>query len=132
MWSPWASEPDRKVEGVWLGLLWRVELRGDFVLQGGEGVGEECGGEHGDEDGEGGYCVEGNNRERVWLTAGNYARLSGKEDMDEKRLRVAQNRYLMHKDYSDGVGENGAELKEGGVENCEISDEVLIWEEKEL
>ncbi|KAG4410956.1 hypothetical protein IFR04_015903, partial [Cadophora malorum] len=28
MWSPWASEPDRKVEGVWLELLWRVEMRG--------------------------------------------------------------------------------------------------------
>ena len=37
MWSPWASEPDRKVEGVWLELLWRVEMRGGFVLQGGEG-----------------------------------------------------------------------------------------------
>ncbi|PVH80660.1 hypothetical protein DL98DRAFT_369617, partial [Cadophora sp. DSE1049] len=92
MWSPWASEPDEEVRGLWLGILWRVEMKGPFMVdwEGGEG-------------GEEGVLVEGVDGERVWLTASNYARLSGREEMYERRLRVAQNRYLMHKDYSNGV-----------------------------
>lgn len=70
--------------------------------------------------------------ERVWLMAGNYARLSGRVDMDEKRLRVAQNRYLMHKNYSDGVGKKEAVLEEGGGEKGGKLDTLLVWEEKEL
>ena len=125
MWSPWASEKNESVKGVWLGLLWRDEMKGGFVLQGGEEWREGT-------DGEEGYWVDGGSGARVWLMAGNYARLSGREDMDEKRLRVAQNRYLMHKDYSDGVEKKGVVLEEEGEDSSGNSDDVLVWEEKEL
>lgn len=52
------------------------------------------------------------------LTAWNYARLSGREDVTERVLRVAQNRYLMHRSYSDG-------LPKLGVLDKVVSEEVV-------
>ncbi|KAH9223778.1 hypothetical protein DL95DRAFT_269685, partial [Leptodontidium sp. 2 PMI_412] len=72
MWSPWASEPEGPVRDGWLGVVWRLQMGTGLVR---EGRGEK-------------------------LTPENYARLSGREEMSEKRLRVAQNRYLMHRSYS--------------------------------
>ncbi|KAH7356482.1 hypothetical protein BKA65DRAFT_375396, partial [Rhexocercosporidium sp. MPI-PUGE-AT-0058] len=73
MWSPWASEPEGAVQDVWLGVVWRLQMKSAEVEGGREG-------------------------ER--LTPENYARFSGREEMSEKRLRVAQNRYLLHRSYS--------------------------------
>ncbi|KAH7407910.1 hypothetical protein BKA64DRAFT_743483 [Cadophora sp. MPI-SDFR-AT-0126] len=135
MWSPWASEPEHEVRGVWLGLLWRGEGKGGFVVGrkgvGGVGMGVRL-------EGEGVWVdVEG---KREWLTAESYARLSRRAEMDERRLRVAQNRYLMHKDYSDGAGKKGVELKEGdgngygygGEKGLKEAEVEVRWEEKEL
>ncbi|KAK0116617.1 hypothetical protein ONS96_012473 [Cadophora gregata f. sp. sojae] len=128
MWSPWASEPDGEVQGTWLGLLWRVETRGGFVLN--ENWGKKDG-----EEGEGeGVWVDGGNGEKVWGTARSYARLSGREDVNEKKLRAAQNRYLMHRNYSDGVGKKGLELKQDdGEEAGRSANGIEVrWKEKEL
>ncbi len=40
--------------------------------------------------------------EQEKLTADNYARLCGKEEMTENLLRTSQNRYLMHRNYCKG------------------------------
>lgn len=40
-------------------------------------------------------------REEKVLTAENFARLSGWEEMAENRLRTGQNRFLMHRSYSE-------------------------------
>lgn len=34
------------------------------------------------------------------LTCSNFAKMSGREDMTEKRLRTSQNRYLLHRKYA--------------------------------
>jgi len=37
------------------------------------------------------------------LTARNFAELSGREEMSEDRLRTGQNRFLLHRSYSENV-----------------------------
>lgn len=39
--------------------------------------------------------------EEIVLRAENFARLSGREEMTENRLRTGQNRLLMHRSYSE-------------------------------
>lgn len=113
MWSPWASEPEGPVKDGWLGVVWRLQV--------GTGLVSGMGMIEGTLGGEGGGEGEGRGEK---LTPENYARLSGREEMSERRLRVAQNRYLMHRSYSDG------RLREGkGGEVVESRD---VWEEKEL
>ncbi|KAL2073792.1 hypothetical protein VTL71DRAFT_11118 [Oculimacula yallundae] len=110
MWSPCASEPDGDVEGMWLGIIWRLQMKTGtrtesklLVVR----TGEEMGG------------AEGVTGAGELLTAENYARLSGKEDMLENRLKVAQNSYLMHRSYCDGT------LKAGGPDVVVESKVVL-------
>lgn len=38
---------------------------------------------------------------RVNLTAQNFAKLSGREEMSENKLRTGQNRFLMHRSYTE-------------------------------
>ncbi|CZT44961.1 uncharacterized protein RSE6_05223 [Rhynchosporium secalis] len=104
MWSPCASEPDGPVEAVWLGIIWRLQM-----------------GKHSPELERGIGMLGG---EVQVLTSENYARLSRREEMCENRLRLAQNRYLMHRSYFEGAvrGEISEELVEGS----------LVWEENEL
>jgi len=81
MWSPWASEPDGPVDPVWMGIVWRLLMKRSVP------------GSLAGEDGKG----EG----KVDLTPENFAALSGLEEMSEKRLRIAQNRFLLHRSYSE-------------------------------
>lgn len=39
--------------------------------------------------------------EGIRLTATNFAELSGREEMTENRLRTGQNRYLLHRSYTE-------------------------------
>lgn len=70
----------------------------------------------GDREKQGGLVERegGEEGEVVRLTAENYAKSSGKEEMTENRLRTAQNRYLMHRSYSDGKGD-GMLVEDVGV-----------------
>jgi hypothetical protein len=47
---------------------------------------------------------------RVRLTAQNFAELSGREEMSENRLRTGQNRFLLHRSYSEKCDWSGAAL----------------------
>ena len=48
-------------------------------------------------------------REVGKLSAKNFAELSGREQLSENRLRTGQNRFLLHRSYSEGCV-NGEEL----------------------
>jgi hypothetical protein len=76
MWSPWATAPDHPCTDIWLGIVWKVLMEEKKV------PGDEAG-----------------------LTAWNFAERSGREDMDENRLRTGQNRFLMHRSYVRGTQE---------------------------
>jgi hypothetical protein len=47
---------------------------------------------------------------QVRLTAQNFAELSGREEMSENRLRTGQNRFLLHRSYSEKYDWSGAKL----------------------
>jgi hypothetical protein len=78
MWSPWATAPDHPCHKIWLGIVWRVLTGKKMSEDDSQGTG---------------------------LTACNFAVLSGRENMDEKRLRTGQNRFLMHRSYVRGTQE---------------------------
>ncbi|TVY82576.1 hypothetical protein LSUE1_G002064 [Lachnellula suecica] len=95
MWSPWATGPDGPVDGIWMALVWKSLMKSEaqglsvFEPKGGEGnVGKEIGA-----------------GKRV-LTAGNFAELSGMTEMSENRLRTGQNRFLLHRSYTEGTQED--------------------------
>ena len=44
------------------------------------------------------------------MTAWNFAALSGRSDLDEKRLRTGQNRFTMHRSYVKGTEEELTKL----------------------
>ena len=83
MWSPWASEPDLPVDRVFMGIVWKLLVKTDppgFSLISQEGI----------------EAIE----DLVQLTPQNFAELSEKEEMTENRLKTAQNRFLLHRNYS--------------------------------
>jgi hypothetical protein len=80
MWSPWATGPDGPVEEVFLSIIWKLLMKSNPP-----GC-EELGMEDSDEG---------------ILTAMNFAELSGREEMTENRLRTGQNRYLLHRSYTE-------------------------------
>jgi hypothetical protein len=82
MWSPWASGPDGPADETWIGIVWRVLMKNDPP------------GLSTTEDSEEGM-------HKVVLTAKNFAELSGKEEMTENRLKTSQNRYLLHRAYTE-------------------------------
>ncbi len=83
IWSPWAQKPDLEVDDVWLGIVWKIM----------------CGSEppsvkvsrSGSEDWE--------ENEGEVLSAANFATLSGRSDMNESRILMGQNRFLLHRAY---------------------------------
>lgn len=84
MWSPWASGPDGPVDPIWMGIVWRL-LTKSYA------PGLACSMSlKGEKEGE----------EKI-LTPENFAKLSGREEMTENRLRTGQNRFLMHRSYSE-------------------------------
>ncbi|EPE27810.1 F-box [Glarea lozoyensis ATCC 20868] len=93
MWSPWATAPDEPCDNIFLGIVWKVLV---------------------------GTNVPGSNREVVALTAWNFAALSGREDMDEKRLRTGQNRFWMHRSYAKGIEEVSTKPCIGVVKSVEM------------
>jgi hypothetical protein len=78
MWSPWATAPDLPCDRIWLAIVWKVLLEND---------------------------MPGNDSQGTDVTAWNFAELSGRGDMNEKRLRTGQNRFLMHRSYVRGTQE---------------------------
>ncbi|KAN0108488.1 hypothetical protein V8E51_008230 [Hyaloscypha variabilis] len=94
MWSPWASEPDLPVSNAFMGIVWKLLMKSDppgfslTIEEGGEAM-----------------MVD-----RVRLTPQNFAELSGKEEMTESRLKTAQNRFLLHRNYSEKFDWSGAKL----------------------
>ncbi|KAJ5051615.1 uncharacterized protein L3040_001390 [Drepanopeziza brunnea f. sp. 'multigermtubi'] len=150
MWSPWALEPTGPAAETWVGIVWRLQMKTaspprpslshdyDYsrlpnpvpqVLAGvavavpvavaveerdnGRGIGYGHGRGHGEP-----------------LTPANYARLSGNEEMSETRLRIAQNRYLMHRSLCDRAYQR-AESR-GGVfgtseERCDVTGKDDAW-----
>ncbi|KAI9054214.1 hypothetical protein LZ554_001384 [Drepanopeziza brunnea f. sp. 'monogermtubi'] len=131
MWSPWALEPDGPAAETWVGILWRLQMKTaataaaaapgpllshDYdsrfpnpapqVLVGvgvgvGVGVAAAVAVEERD-DGRSIGCGHGRGHGEP-LTPANYARLSGNEELSEARLRIAQNRYLMHRSFREGA-----------------------------
>ncbi|KAE9378145.1 hypothetical protein N431DRAFT_329652 [Stipitochalara longipes BDJ] len=94
MWSPWASEPDLPVDNIFMGIIWKLLVKTDppgFSLPK-----EESGGTMG--------------IDQVQLTPQNFAELSGRDEMTENRLKTAQNRFLLHRNYSEKFDWNGAKL----------------------
>jgi hypothetical protein len=83
MWSPFALEPQGPVESVWMEIVWKFLTKSEpprtAILA------EKREGEEG---------------ENIALTSGNFAQLSGREDITENRLRTSQNRYLLHRKYA--------------------------------
>jgi hypothetical protein len=55
--------------------------------------------------------VPGNDCDGTSLTASNFALLSRRGDMDEKKLRIAQNRFLMHRSYAGGTEDEWAKSR---------------------
>jgi hypothetical protein len=82
MWSPWTSGPDGPADETWIGIVWRVLMKNDPP------------GLSTTEDSEEGM-------HKVVLTAKNFAELSGKKEMTENRLKTSQNRYLLHRAYTE-------------------------------
>lgn len=89
MWSPWASEPSGPVDDVWMGIVWKLIMKTDppgFSL------------------------FQDKGEELVRLTPQNFAGLSRREEMTESRLRTGQNRFLLHRSYSEKCDWSGAKL----------------------
>jgi len=84
MWSPWASEPNDPVDDIWLGIVWRFLMK--FDPPAGKGYS---------------------------LTAANFAELSGRKEISEKRLRTSQNRFLLYQ--SVYGGEDGGRDLDGSL-----------------
>lgn len=73
-------------------IVWKSLMKCDPPgLRGGEGEEER--------DSE-----ERNGKWKERLTASNFAKLSGMEEMTENRLRTGQNRFLMYRSYSEVGG----------------------------
>jgi hypothetical protein len=94
MWSPWASEPDRPVDNVWMEIVWKLLMKSDPP------------GLHLSKKG----ATEGLEDVRARLTPQNFAELSGREEMSENRLRMGQNRFLLHRSYSEKCDWNASKL----------------------
>jgi hypothetical protein len=109
MWSPWATGPDGPVDPVFLSVVWKLLQKCEppgLLSPSRTIVGEED-----DQVKEGGkldvdhksntsgFAEE--KREVVKLSAKNFAELSGREQMSENRLRTGQNRFLLHRSYSE-------------------------------
>lgn len=93
MWSPWATGPDGPVEEVWMRIVWKLLMKTDppgLHLSRGEAAEERD--------------------SLVRLTPRNFAELSGREEMSENRLRTGQNRFLLHRSYSEKCDWSGAKL----------------------
>lgn len=73
-----------------MSLVWKVLMKSEAP---GLSVSEKANGEMGSEG------------ER--LTASNFAEMSGRKEMSENRLRTGQNRFLMHRSYTEGKHEKG-------------------------
>lgn len=82
MWSPWATGPDGPVDDVWLGIVWRVLIKSDppglYDVRGRSDIGGAV------------------------LTGDNFAELSGMKEISQNHLRTGQNRYLLHRAYTEG------------------------------
>jgi hypothetical protein len=99
MWSPWATAPDEPCDNVFLGIIWKVLV---------------------------GTNVPGSNRKGVALTAWNFAALSGRGEMDEKRLRTGQNRFWMHRSYAKGIEEAPTKQRIDVVQRVEVDEMVEV------
>jgi F-box-like len=86
MWSPWASEPDEPVDDIWLGIVWKLLMRSDPP------------------------GLQETTEAWVRLTPQNFAELSRREEMSEKVLRTGQNRFLLHRSYSEKCDWSGSKL----------------------
>ena len=87
MWSPWATGPDGHLDEVWIGIVWKLLMKTDpprIPL---------------DERKE---MVARGSLLKVQLTGSNFAELSGRQEMTENRLKTGQNRYLLHRSYTQG------------------------------
>jgi F-box-like len=93
MWSPWATGPDGPVEEIWMGIVWKLLMKTEPP---------------GTRLSKGKIVSEGT--DLVRLTPQNFAELSGREEMSENRLRTSQNRFLLHRSYSDKCDWSGAKL----------------------
>ena len=94
MWSPWASEPDEPIDEVFLGLVWQLLVRKRVPSRSG------CSGGEADplaKEQEGSEAAVTLAAVAGPLTPANFARLSGRMDMTERRLKTGQNRFLLYR-----------------------------------
>ncbi|KAG0645028.1 hypothetical protein D0Z07_9292 [Hyphodiscus hymeniophilus] len=94
MWSPWASHPDEPVDVAWMNLVWKVLMHSDPPNSSiaASGVADQEG-------------ASPDSRENggAQLNSANFAELSGREEMTESKLRISQNRFLLHRKYASKV-----------------------------
>jgi hypothetical protein len=84
MWSPWATGPDGPVEEIFLKIIWKLLMKTNPP---------------GFEELE--MNDPGEGKRSVRLTATNFVELSEREEMTENQLRTGQNRYLLHRSYTE-------------------------------
>lgn len=112
MWSPWATGPDGPVDQVWMEIVWKLLLKCDppGLAADATTVAEEASEApelysdleaRGERPSKSEVLEEG---KKVALTAANFAKLSGREEVTENRLRTGQNRYLLHRAYASKAG----------------------------
>lgn len=97
MWSPWATGPDGPVDELWMMLVWKVLVKNEAPglsiferrTQDERNAKEELG------------------TEKRMLTGSNFAELSGRKEMTENRLKTGQNRFLLHRSYTEGRNDEG-------------------------
>lgn len=110
MWSPWASEPDKDVDEVFLGLIWKLFVGHDVL----GGISAQTAsmsiGNVDDTVQEPhvllmsltkatGAISQRTSKDDISVTATNFAEMSGMAEMTENRLKTGQNRYLLYKSY---------------------------------
>lgn len=83
MWSPFASEPDDELEDIWLSIVFKMLCGKDAPGLSLTRVVE----------------IKAHTQDEVQLTGDNFAVVSGRDDLTAKKLRTAQNRYLLYRDY---------------------------------
>ncbi|KAH6674170.1 hypothetical protein B0J14DRAFT_458260, partial [Halenospora varia] len=91
MWSPWATGPEGPVNEIWMAIVWKLLMKCDPP-----GLSVTIPNPDSTRNKNQQQGVEGPK-----LTPQNFAELSERKEMTENRLKTSQNRFLLHRAYTE-------------------------------
>ncbi|KAH8685908.1 hypothetical protein BGZ60DRAFT_103701 [Tricladium varicosporioides] len=100
MWSPWAVGPEEPVNEIWMTIVWKSLMKSDPP-----GLLALVPSPYSTQN-----KIQEQGIEGLKLTPQNFAELSGRKEMTENRLRTSQNRFLLHRAYTEGLIDYGTRV----------------------